>query len=112
MPYYCYLLYSTKKKRTYIGITNNLQKRLKKHNSHKGAKSTHTAIDWFYHTIVGEFIDRGSAQSFEWHWKHIINYKKKCVKTKTGLINKMRRLVYLLIDSKWNNINIIIYTVR
>ena len=31
---------STNKKKTYVGYTNNLIERLKKHNSNKGAKST------------------------------------------------------------------------
>tara|TARA_B100000029_G_scaffold504594_1_gene583729 strand:- start:235 stop:489 length:255 start_codon:yes stop_codon:yes gene_type:complete len=42
MSYYAYILIGTSKKRvkTYVGWTNNLQKRLKKHNAGKGAKST------------------------------------------------------------------------
>ena len=31
---------SKNKKKTYVGYTNNLDQRLKKHNSNKGAKST------------------------------------------------------------------------
>ena len=42
MTYFVYILMSisTIKKKTYVGYTNNLTKRLKKHNSNKGAKST------------------------------------------------------------------------
>tara|TARA_B100000945_G_C20411516_1_gene612838 strand:+ start:1074 stop:1325 length:252 start_codon:yes stop_codon:yes gene_type:complete len=40
--YYVYLIISKKNEivRTYVGYTNNLNQRLKKHNSNKGAKST------------------------------------------------------------------------
>jgi len=42
MPYYTYILIGKSKKRikTYVGWTNNIQKRLNKHNTGKGAKST------------------------------------------------------------------------
>jgi putative endonuclease len=42
MAYYVYMLkcISEKIKKTYVGYTNNLTLRLKKHNSGKGAKST------------------------------------------------------------------------
>ena len=40
--YYVYLIVSKQQKRTisYVGYTNNLKKRINKHNSGKGAKST------------------------------------------------------------------------
>ncbi|MCJ7637423.1 MAG: GIY-YIG nuclease family protein [Nitrososphaeraceae archaeon] len=106
--YYCYLLYCNKTKRTYTGITNNLQQRLNKHNSHKGgAKSTHTSTNWFYHTIVGKFENRGNAQRFEWYWKHVLNSKNKWVGTKSGINNKMTRLIELLLMDEWGGIEII-----
>ena len=42
MPFYVYVLGSNKKghKKTYVGWTNNIKKRLYKHNIGKGAKST------------------------------------------------------------------------
>jgi|TARA_B110000438_G_scaffold35585_1_gene35301 putative endonuclease len=41
MSFFVYVLGSKKKpKKTYIGWTNNLKKRLSKHNTGKGAKST------------------------------------------------------------------------
>ena len=42
MSYYAYILIGKSKKRVkaYVGWTNNLQKRLNKHNAGKGAKST------------------------------------------------------------------------
>jgi len=40
--YFVYLIVSKNKKRTisYVGYTNNIEKRLKKHNDSKGAKFT------------------------------------------------------------------------
>ena len=42
MNYYVYLIVSKIKKKTisYVGYTNNLKKRIKLHNSNKGAKFT------------------------------------------------------------------------
>ena len=43
MPFYVYVLGSKKRnqlKKTYVGWTDNLKKRLSKHNLGKGAKST------------------------------------------------------------------------
>jgi putative endonuclease len=42
MKYFVYLLINTDRKRstTYVGYTNNIKKRLKLHNSSKGAKFT------------------------------------------------------------------------
>ena len=44
--FYVYLIISEKFKKfkTYVGYTNNLKKRLNKHNSNKGAKSTRGRI--------------------------------------------------------------------
>ena len=42
MSYFAYIIGSIKDEKftTYVGWTNNIDKRLKKHNSNKGAKST------------------------------------------------------------------------
>ena len=103
--YYCYLLISGKK--TYIGITNNLKKRIKNHNGKNGAKSTRGMKTWTYHTIVGKFNSRGSAQRFEYYWKHIKNKKNKWVRNKSGIINKMKRLLVLLFTNEWIDISLI-----
>lgn len=105
--YYCYFIIS--KNRTYIGITCDL-KRIKKHNGllKGGAKSTRTSKNWNYHTIVGTFIGKGQAMRFEWYWKHQKNNKGAWIKTKSGLNNKMKRLLDLLLENEWKHINIII----
>ena len=62
MSFYVYILSSNKngKKKTYVGWTNNIKKRLQKHNSGKGAKNT-----------------RGRK------WKVI--YKKKCTSKNSAM---------------------------
>lgn len=82
--YYCYLLQNDKN-RTYIGMTNDLDKRLAKHNSGKGAKATRGSI-WHYRCVVPGFETKSDACKFEYKWK--FNNKKRIV----GLDNRIARL--------------------
>ena len=54
-------------KKTYVGYTNNLVKRLKKHNNSKGAKST----KGFKCQIIykKKFLNKSKAMSFEYRLK-------------------------------------------
>ena len=69
MFYYVYMLkcISFGIKKSYVGYTNNLQLRLEKHNSNKGAKSTkgHKWILIFKKT----FKNKSKAMSFEYKLK-------------------------------------------
>ena len=67
MPYFVYLIVSNKKKRlvSYVGYTNNLNKRIDLHNTGKGAKFT-----------------RGQS------WRLI--YKKKYTLKKTAMIEEYK----------------------
>lgn len=106
--YYCYFLISGNN--TYIGITNNLNKRIKQHNGKlkNGAKSTRMNKNkWSYHTIIGEFSTISKAMRFEWYWKHIKNSNNKWTNNKSGLNNKMKRLIELLLEDEWNDLKII-----
>ena len=109
--YYCYFIISNKnnKTKTYIGITNNLKKRIKQHNNELkgGAKSTKTSSKWSYHTIMGKFNNLSDAMSFEWYWKHQQTKNNKWIHTKSGINNKMKRLLELILEDKWSHINII-----
>jgi len=102
MDYYCYLLYSTSIGMTYIGITNDLDKRLKKHNGilNGGAKATRKASDWEYRAQI-LFTEKTLALSFEWYAKHKTNINDKWVKTK-GLDERLKRIDELLADDKFN----------
>ena len=85
MKYYVYLIISYHKKKliTYVGYTNNIQNRLKLHNTSKGAKFT-----------KGRF------------WKII--YKKKYNSKKEAMINEYK----LKKDRKKRNIFKNIYKLK
>ena len=57
--------------KTYVGYTNNLENRLKKHNSNKGAKST-KGRKWKI-IYKKKFSNKALAMSFEYKLKK--NYK-------------------------------------
>ena len=58
---------STDKKKTYVGYTNNLIERLKKHNSNKGAKST-KGYKWKI-IYKKKFSKKSKAMSYEYKLK-------------------------------------------
>lgn len=102
--YYCYLIKSDDN--TYIGITNNLNKRIASHNNKSGAKSTRKYNNWTYHKVIGIF-NKPEALRFEWYWKHYLNKNNKWSRTKSGIENKIKRLNELLLLEEWNNKTII-----
>ena len=67
--HYVYMLncISPKIKKTYVGYTNNLVKRLKKHNNSKGAKST-KGFKWQI-IFKKKFLSKSKAMSFEYSLK-------------------------------------------
>ena len=69
MCYYVYMLKSISSKinKTYVGYTNNLLLRLKKHNSNKGAKST-KGYKWLL-IYNKKFKTKGEAMSYEYKLK-------------------------------------------
>ena len=85
MVYYVYLI-KTKDDypaKTYVGYTNNLNKRLAKHNSNLGAKST-KGYKWEF-IYRKKFYSKSKALSFEYKLKKdrkerlrlLYEYKKK-----------------------------------
>ena len=75
MSYYVYMIKSIGriKSKTYVGFTNNLKNRLKKHNTNKGAKST-KGHNWII-IYRKKFIKKKDALSFEYKLKK--NRKKR-----------------------------------
>ena len=69
MVYYVYLIKTTDDYpvKTYVGYTNNLKKRLKKHNSNLGAKST-KGYKWEF-IYKKKFYSKSKALSFEYKLK-------------------------------------------
>jgi len=77
MLYYTYMLKSISSgyKKTYVGYTNNLELRLNKHNSNKGAKAT-KGYKWVL-IYSKKFKDKNSAMSFEYKLKNDKNLRKE-----------------------------------
>ena len=67
--YFVYMLKTTNlsKVKTYVGYTNNLKKRLVKHNSNKGAKAT-KGYNWEI-IFKKKFQDKRKAMSYEYKLK-------------------------------------------
>ena len=75
MNFFVYMLISNEISsiKTYVGYTNNLDLRLKKHNTGKGAKSTR-GYKWKV-IFKKRFYDKRLAMSFEYNLKK--NQKKR-----------------------------------
>lgn len=75
----CYLIKSTDSNKTYIGATNNLQRRLNDHcginGSSKGAKYTKGEM-WYVVLFVSGFHNKNECLSFEYQFKKI-KYNKE-----------------------------------
>jgi len=76
MSYFVYFILSTNGY-TYIGATNNLNKRIRQHNKiiKGGAVATSNKVNngeiWTYVCYVENFPSWNEALKFEWRWKHI-----------------------------------------
>jgi len=76
MDCFVYLLGTTAKKRhlTYVGWTSDVTRRLKQHNSGKGARATRGRIWVLLHSEW--FPTRRQAMSREWHMKRDRKFRK------------------------------------
>ena len=87
--YFCYILKNDKDNHTYVGCTNDLINRLRRHNCEivGGARFTTNRCKkmnckWSYFYIVGsdqDIFDKHMALSLEWHIKH----KRKCSRSES-----------------------------
>ena len=102
--WYCYVLKSIKKPRTYCGITNNLKNRKDQHNKIKkgGAKSTASGGPWEFYIIIKGFKSRSEVSSFEWLMKHPTREKKR-PKEYTGEDGRVKSLNLILGLDRWSD---------
>ena len=79
MSFYVYVLGSKKNglKKTYVGWTINLNKRLNQHNSGNGAKSTRGRT-WKI-IYKKKFFTKIDAMSSEYHFKKNRKFRKKLI---------------------------------
>jgi len=82
MSYFVYLIKSTSqfKKKTYVGYTSNLKKRLILHNSNKGAKST-KGFNWKI-IFKKKFLKKSEAMSYEYYLKKNRTLRAKIINQK------------------------------
>jgi predicted GIY-YIG superfamily endonuclease len=102
--YYCYVLLSKNKKKSYGGSTNDLSRRLEQHNGKKsgGAKSTKVGGPWKYYIVIEGFKDRGEALSCEYLLKHPTREKIKPEKY-NGIIGRVNSLNLILSYDRWSD---------
>lgn len=101
--YCCYLILGMHSQRTYIGTTNNFERRLRQHNGEisGGAKyTTKNDTDWRPMVIVEGFASHSDALKFEWSAKRAKDRKTVI----SGLAQRARRFSELLQDDKWSNL--------
>lgn len=77
--YYVYMLQSNSNPtHSYIGMTVNLDRRLRQHNGELkgGAKSTRKHNDWIYYGYK-EFNTLSEALKYEYYWKSYKGFDKR-----------------------------------
>lgn len=67
------MLVSARARRTYVGVTNELERRLAQHNGVRpgGARSTRAGRPWTVGVVYGPFATRGEAQQIEFVVKRL-----------------------------------------
>ena len=70
--YVCYFL-SNQTRRSYVGITNCLERRLRQHNGliKGGARATRGKGPWKVEVLATGFRDKRQCLSFEWFMHHL-----------------------------------------
>jgi len=84
---------------TYIGATNNLKQRIRKHNGEikGGAKyTTKKGKGWQYACYVSGFKNNIDALQFEWAWKHVLPRGK-------GVWGRYEQLEKLVNKTRWTS---------
>ena len=102
MDYKCYIIFNDNY--SYVGITNNLKKRIRQHNCEIKGGAKYTSLinsrlitNWNYACYIDGFKTKNDALKFEWALKHIKP------RYKSGIINRMQKLLILINKEKWTN---------
>jgi len=66
------MIKSINKSKTYVGITKNLNKRIRQHNGEikGGAKATVSGRPWEYVFVIFGFDDEKTVRQWEWRFHH------------------------------------------
>ena len=100
--YLCYTI-THEYKATYVGITNNFEKRIKQHNGviKGGAKATRKYDDWKLAFYVTGFRTKGEVLSFEWHMHHPEGRRWRKGSDYKGFLGRIRGLCDVLLLPKF-----------
>jgi len=103
----CYCIVSENNNRTYVGDTNNFDKRIRQHNRMitGGAKAT-CGYTWKPFILITGFSSRNELLSFEWHFKHVKN-----LNIRGGVNRRLQALDILTQQDKWKKLKIIFFKV-
>jgi predicted GIY-YIG superfamily endonuclease len=108
--YYNYILYNKEDlNKTYVGMTNNIKRRIRQHNGLLvgGAKYTskYSPTNWNYLLILEGCPDNINSFQCEWRFKYPNNNRKKS--GKKDPVNKLNSIINLLLTAdKWTNSSI------
>jgi len=94
--WYVYLIKN--KNCTYVGATNNTERRIKKHNGELSGGAKYTASKgsgWEYICIISGFDNKINALRFEWAFKH------EKPKKAGGIKNRIKKLISVVSKEKW-----------
>ena len=96
--YVCYIIFNNNC--SYVGITNNIKRRLRQHNGEIKGGAKYTSLYnndslWQYGCYINGFKSKQDALRFEWALKHIKP------KNKTGIVNRINKLIILLNKPQW-----------
>jgi predicted GIY-YIG superfamily endonuclease len=99
----CYCIVSENNNRTYVGATNNFDKRIRQHNRELtgGAKAT-CGYTWRPLLLITGFDSRNELLSFEWHFKHVKN-----LNIRGGVNRRLQALEILTQQEKWKKLKIL-----
>lgn len=97
--YSVYVLESGDRERTYVGLTNNLVKRLRQHNGiiKGGARYTSMKTNWKLACLVHGFNTDSQARKLEWRMHHT----RTSGKFKRPLHRRIQELNQVLLMNRW-----------
>ena len=98
MDWKCYIIYN--KNYSYVGVTNNTENRLKKHNQELPGGAKYTKMigkGWKYICIIEGFKNKIDCLRFEWAVKH------EAPRNKKGIFNRLLKLEKVLNKEQWTS---------
>lgn len=104
--YVCYTLLSANGRCTYVGVTNNMDRRLRQHNGALvgGAKYTSAASrqPWRVVCTITGFRNQVEALQFEWALHHATRVARRSFGS--GLPARWRKLQYVCAKARWTSL--------